>query len=82
MKFQIGQTVLNVLPGLNKAVVCRVVEFVESVGMYRLTHIDETMPDAWLIDHNLTWACPIENIEPCDPEMVEALGVRRNGTAV
>jgi hypothetical protein len=69
MKLQIGQIVENKLSN-GKVIVCRVVEFVESVGMYRLTDARETRDDAWLIEHNRTWAAPMENIGPHDGDCV------------
>lgn len=63
MKIQIGQIVENKLSN-GQSVVCRVVEFIESVQMWRLTDALEVRDDKWLIEHNRTWAAPIENIGP------------------
>lgn len=63
MKITKGQTVENKLSN-GKVIVCRVVEFIESVGMWRLTDALETRDDAWLIAHDRTWAAPLENIAP------------------
>jgi hypothetical protein len=56
-----GQIVENKLSN-GSVVVCRVVEFIESAQMWRLTDARETKPDAWLIANNRTWAAPMENI--------------------
>lgn len=64
-KLSKGQIVENKLSN-GKVIVCRVVEFIETVGMYRLTDARETGSDASLIERNLTWAAPIENIQPHD----------------
>ncbi len=71
MKLNKGQIVENViqLPGnKSKTIVCRVIEFVDAVGMYRLTDARETRDDAWLIAHDRTWAAPIENIRAHDSD--------------
>lgn len=65
MKIQAGQIVENKLTN-GQVIVCRVLGFIESVGMFRLTDARETKPDAWLIENNRTWAAPIENIGPHD----------------
>lgn len=66
-KIQPGMIVENKLSN-GRSVVCRVIEFVESVQMWRLTDALETRDDKWLIEHNRTWAAPLENIHPHDTE--------------
>lgn len=61
MKIQAGQIVQNKLSN-GSVVTCRVIGFVDSVGMWRLTDARETSSDAWLIAHNRTWAAPESNI--------------------
>lgn len=70
MKFKNGQIVENKLPGAKKptVIVCRVIEFVDAVGMYRVTDARETRPDAWLIANNRTWAAPAENLAAHDAD--------------
>ncbi len=71
MKIQVGQIVENRLQNQAKSVVvCRVVEFIESVQMWRVTDARETRPDAWLIANDRTWAVPVENIGPHDIDCV------------
>jgi len=41
----------------------RVVEFIESVNMWRVTDARETHDDKTLIEFDRTWACPIDNLE-------------------
>lgn len=65
MKLQVGQIVENKLSN-GSVIVCRVIEFIESVQMYRLADARETKPDAWLIKNNRTWAAPLENIAAHD----------------
>ena len=67
MELKAGQIVENKLSN-GRIVVCRVVEFVSSVQMWRLTDARETRSDEWLIKNNRTWAAPIENIGPHDAE--------------
>lgn len=70
MKLQKGQIVENVIQTKRgeERVVCRVIGFVDSVGMYRLTDARETREDAWLIANDRTWAAPIENIRSHDAD--------------
>lgn len=69
-----GQIVENQLSNGQK-VTCRVVGFIDSVGMYRLTDARETRSDEWLIKNNKTWAAPIENIEPVKGPMIHKTGL-------
>lgn len=71
---QNGTLVQNKLSN-GSIVICRVIEFIESVGMYRLTDARETRPDAWLISHNRTWAAPLENIQPVDGPVQHTTGL-------
>lgn len=72
MKLQKGQIVENVIQTKRgeERIVCRVIGFVESVGMYRLTDARETATDEWLIQNARTWAAPLENIKPHDADCV------------
>ena len=63
MQIQIGQIVENKLSN-GQVIVVRVMEFITSVGMWRVTDACETRPDAWLVEHNRTWAVPLENLGP------------------
>lgn len=56
-----GQRFINVLSNGSQVLV-RVVAFIESVQMWRVTDARETAPDAELIDTNRTWACSLENL--------------------
>lgn len=70
MEIKAGMIVENKLSN-GQSVVCRVVGFIESVQMWRLTDALEVRDDAWLIEHNRTWAAPIENIVPHFSESCE-----------
>jgi len=65
MKLKAGMIVENKLSN-GSVILCRVVEFIESVGMWRLTDARETQSDAQLIKNNKTWAAPLENISAHD----------------
>ncbi len=67
MKIQAGQILENALPNTARVLaVVRVIGYVESVQMWRVTHTYETRPDAWLIENDRTWAVPAENLRPHD----------------
>lgn len=62
----IVENIITETGGKKHPIVCRIVEFVESIQMWRLADARETRDDAWLIANNRTWAAPIENIRPHD----------------
>ncbi len=69
MKIETGSIVENKLSN-GQVIVCRVMGFIESVQMFRLTDAREARLDSWLIENNRTWAAPIENIGPHDSDCV------------
>lgn len=73
MKLQIGQIVENVIQTNRgeERIVCRVLGFIDAVGMYRLTDARQTESTATLIEKNLTWAAPMENIRTHDADCIE-----------
>lgn len=61
MKVQTGMILENKLAN-GSIVVVRVLGWIESVQMWRVTDARETKSDAWLIENQRTWAVPIENL--------------------
>jgi len=63
MNLKTGMIVENRIPNSSIVIICRIVEFIESVGMFRLVRVeDDTLSNEELIKRDLTWACPSENI--------------------
>ncbi len=65
MSYKKGQIVINVLPN-GQEITCRIVEFIDSVQMFRVTDARETESDEVLIRKNKTWAVPLENLKISD----------------
>lgn len=67
MEIKTGMILENKLSN-GQSIVVRVVGFIDSVQMWRVTDALEVKDDKWLIEHNRTWAAPNENLVPHDPE--------------
>jgi hypothetical protein len=62
MKLYIGQVLKNKLSNDSEIMVRIISLNVAGTNMPRVTDHRETLPDAYLISKNLTWAAPIENL--------------------